>query len=153
MSKFRTKYSRVRCFTPVGSPEVTQYVGKYDKDGVLQLEVSGIVNLYDQIQSHADSVDINTIISRYENGEVDVLARVQGVYEDVTGAPRTYAEMLNMIRAGEEIFEQLPADLRAQYNNSFEQFFAQGGMDMLLDPVPAPAVPEVKTEEVTSDES
>lgn len=128
---FRTKYSRVETITPSGDPYVIDYSARYDDAGVLILEPTGKTCLYDEIQSHAESVDLNNIIRRYENGEIDVLSRAQGVYEDITDAPRTYAEMLNMINAAREIYELLPADLRAEYNNSFEQFFAQDGMSRI----------------------
>lgn len=129
--KFRTKYERKRVFTPVGSPEMVQYTAKYDDAGVLVLEESGKLNIYNEIQSHAESVDLNTIIRQYESGDVSVLSKVQGCFADVTQLPTTYAEMLNLIRFGEEAFDQLPTEIKQQFNNSFEQFFAQGGMELI----------------------
>lgn len=145
--KFRTKYDRKRMFTPVGSPEMVRYTPKYDDAGVLVLEESGKVNIYNEIQSHAESVDLNTIIRRYESGDVTALCKIQGAFADITDAPVTYAEMLNMIRAAEEIFDQLPRDVREAYNNSFEQFFAQDGMSMIRPESERPAAdPERKGE-------
>lgn len=145
--KFRTKYDRKRTFTPVGSAEMTQYTAKFDDAGVLVLEESGKVNVYNEIQSHAESVDLNTIIRQYESGDVSALSKMQGVFADVTQLPTTYAEMLNLIRFGEEAFDQLPVEIKQQFNNSFEQFFAQGGMDMIRPESERPAESEVVTGE------
>lgn len=150
--KFRTKYQREETFTPVGDPVYPRYVGRYDKDGVLVLDKVGETNIYNEIQSHADSVDLDTIIRRYESGEIDVLSRAQGAYVDVTQAPKTYADMLNLMRFAEEVFDQLPLDVRQQYDNSFEQFFAQDGMSQLLQPA-QPAADMDYVEESDSDES
>lgn len=148
---FRTKYQHVRTCTPSGDPIHIEYSGRYDENGVLVLDKTGETNIYNEIQSHADSVDINTIIRRYESGEVDVLSRAQGLFMDVTQAPKTYAEMLNLLRCAEEVFDGLPADVRAKFDNSFEQFFAQNGMEQILstpvDPEPDEKVDEVKTDE------
>lgn len=143
---FRTKYEPVKVSTPAGSPEMVEYSARYDDDGVIILEEVGKRNIYDEIQSHAESVDLNNLIRRFENGEVDVLSRTQGVFEDITKMPRSYAEMLNLIRVAEDVFEQLPIDVREAYNHSFEQFFAQGGIDMLRPESDRPAEPEKESE-------
>lgn len=152
---FRTKYDPVSTFTPAGDPVHVEYSGKFDEKGILRLEKVGETNIYNEIQSHADSVDINNIIRRYESGEVDVLSRAQGIFADVTSAPRSYAEMLNLIRRAEEAFDALPADVRAKFDNSFEQFFAQDGMSMLYpddaDLSDSPQLPDQK--EVKDNES
>lgn len=145
--KFRTKYDRKRMFTPVGSPEMVQYTAKYDDAGVLVLEESGKINIYNEIQSHADSVDLNTIIRKYESGDVTALSKMQGAFADVTQLPTTYSEMLNLIRFGEEVFDQLPTEIKQQFNNSFEQFFAQGGMDMIRPDSEKPVESEDGTDE------
>lgn len=150
---FRTKYDPVKVWTPVGDPIHIEYAGRYDENGILVLDKVGETNIYNEIQSHADSVDINTIIRRYESGEIDVLNRAQGLFMDVTTAPKTYAEMLNLLRRAEEVFDGLPADIRAQYDNSFEQFFAQDGMSMILSADVKEAPVEDVKDEVKADES
>lgn len=93
-------------------------------DGRLVLEESGTADLYAEIQSHKDSVDIYTILKRYESGDVDVLSRVQGVYADVTGMPKTYAELLQRVEEGKTLFAGLPKEVREKFDNDFNQFFA-----------------------------
>lgn len=126
--EFKTQYSpRKRIAAVSGSDVHVTFEPFYDDRGVLDLKESGVVNSYLDIQSHADSVDINLILARYNAGETDVLSQVQGFYADVTEMPRTYAECLNLGIQGERAFMQLPLEVRAKFNHSFEQFMAEIG--------------------------
>lgn len=107
-----------------GNRVKTEYQPVYDQNGVWHLEKSGETNLYLDIQSHADSCDINVIMARYRNGETDVLSRMQGVYGDVTNVPTNYAEIRNQQIKAEQLFMSLAPDVREKYGNSVEQFMA-----------------------------
>ncbi|UPW41778.1 internal scaffolding protein [Peromfec virus RodF7_12] len=125
-SNFRTQYDKpARFIQEPGTPIKTLYGPKYDENGVLHLIETGKANLYQEIQSHADSVDIHVLLQRYQQGDVGVLARVQGAYGDFTQMPHTFAEALNTMIAAETYFMGLPKDTRAKFNNSFQQFIAQ----------------------------
>lgn len=125
---FKTQYNgRVRVNAPAGTPIQVIYEPYYTDDGVLEIRPSGKVNSYLEIQSHADSVDINVLLARYRNGETDVLNRVQGFFGDVSDMPKTYAEMLNLIISGERFFGSLSPEIREKFNNSFGQFISQYG--------------------------
>lgn len=122
---FKTQYdSHDRVYVNPGNPIKTLYSPRYTDRGVLELVESGQENLYEYIQSHAQSVDIHYLLSRFVNGEVDVLSRAQGFYMDSTGLPRTYAEILNSVLAGEEAFNGLPAEIKREFNNSFSEWLA-----------------------------
>lgn len=126
MAKFRTQYDTpTRFHQEPGTPIKTMYGPKYDEDGVLHLIETGKANLYQEIQSHADSVDIHVLLERYQQGDPGVLARVQGAYGDFTQMPTTFAEALNTMIAAEQYFMGLPKETRAKFNNSFQQFIAQ----------------------------
>lgn len=126
MPNFRTQYDpSVRFIQDPGSPIKTLYSPKFNEDGVMYLVESGKANLYQEIQSHADSVDIHVLLQRYVQGDTGVLARVQGAYGDFTQVPHTFAEALNTMIAAEQYFMGLPKDVRARFNNSFQQFIAQ----------------------------
>lgn len=149
--EFKTQYSpRERVFSNVGSKERIQYAGHYDEKGRVVLEEVGRVNLYDEIQSHADSCDIHTIMRRYANGDYDALSQKQGFYADVTEFPSTYAEALNRINDMEGKFMSLPLDLRKKFNNSFSEFLSSSGESDFLEklgiqveqPVSTSAIPE-----------
>lgn len=116
------KRARVHCDS--GNPLKTVYKSVVRDDGTIDLVESGKESLYDFIQSWKDSVDINVILARYANGDVDALSQFQGAYGDFTQFPKTYAEMLNRVIQGKEFFSSLPLEVREQYNHDFSQFIA-----------------------------
>lgn len=120
---FRTKYdSHARVFQDPGNPVKTVYSSRYTPDGTLELFVDGKEDLYGYIQSHAESVDIHVLLKRFVNGEEDVLSRAQGFYMDASDMPKTYAEVLNSVIAGEQAFDSLPAEVKQRFGNSFSQW-------------------------------
>nr|QQL13324.1 MAG: VP3 [Gokushovirinae sp.] len=123
MMMFKTQYdSHARVHLNPGSRVKTVFSPRYDDRGVLDLQVTGEEDLYGYIQSHAESCDIHCILDRFASGETDVLSQVQGFYADTAGMPKTYAEILNSVIAGEEAFNKLPADIKQRFGNSFAEW-------------------------------
>lgn len=123
--KFRTQFDgHTRVHLNPGNPVKTIYSSRYDKNGVLELFEDGQEDLYGYIQSHAESVDIHVLLKRFVNGEQDVLSRAQGFYMDSSDMPKTYAEVLNSVIAGEQAFNSLPAEVKQRFGNSFSQWMA-----------------------------
>lgn len=115
-------HDRVR--TNPGCREKQLYKAHVNENGVIELKEDGKTSLYDEIQSYKDSCDINVIVKRYAAGDVDVLARKQGVFMDVTPFPKTYRELLDSVIQGEEYFMSLPVDVRAKFNHSFTEWMS-----------------------------
>lgn len=102
-------------------------------------------------QADAESADINKIMARYEmtgEGLPDMVA--EAFFADVTEIPdfRTAVEMVNR---GNELFMQLPAKVRAEFDNdpaAFVDFAARSeNRDRLVEMglLPKPVeIPEVK---------
>lgn len=125
MFKFPTQFdmqTRVHC--DPGNPIKKLYKPKVHEDGILELVEAGQEDLYEYIQSWKDSTDINVLLARYANGDVDALSKVQGAYGDFTQFPSTYAEMLNRVEQGKHMFAGLPLEIREKYNHDFSQFIA-----------------------------
>lgn len=126
--KFKTQYdARERTVTNPGDPIHITYAGHYDEKGRVVLEESGRENIYDQIQSFAESCDIHVLMSRYLNGDVSALSKAQGQFLDVTAFPKTYADMLNFVNDMEKQFMALPAEIRSKFGNSFSEYLAASG--------------------------
>lgn len=149
MRNFQTQYRNPeRHFTEKGSRVRKTYGPVYDDAGRLHLEEKGEENLYDYIQSFADSVDIHVILKRFANGEPDVLSKVQGFYGDFTGFPSSYSQILNAVNDGRRLFDSLPVETRAQFGHNFDVFMtavADGSLLQKLgvgDPAPAPSPAE-----------
>lgn len=109
------------CQNP-GSGEKITYVPKLDEHGDFELVESGKIDLYGEIQSHKDSCDIYVLLKKYEQGDLEALSRVQGTYGDFTQMPRTFAEALNAMIAGENMFNSLPLEVREKFDFSLEKF-------------------------------
>lgn len=114
--------ARDRSVANAGTPIRKLYKGFYNEKGQVELKEDGEEDLYDFIQSFADSTDIHTIVRRFTNGESDVLEKVQGFYGDITEMPRTYAEALQRIADSERVFNSLPVDVRSRFGHSFSEF-------------------------------
>ena len=100
-----------------------------DRDGQKDLEVVGKTNFYEYIQSHKDSVDINVLLKRYQQGDVSVLDRVKGQYLDISEAPKSLAEMYSFVSNASEFFNKLPLDVRKSYDFNPASFIADIGSD------------------------
>lgn len=125
MPKFRTQYdAHEPVYQEPGNSVKVVYSPRYDDHGVLDLVQTGQEDLYAYIQSHKESTDIHVLLDRFANGEDDVLQRMQGFYGDVTSMPKTYAEVLNAVIAGEEAFSRLPVDVKQRFDNSFAVWLA-----------------------------
>ena len=126
--KFDTQYNRLGVAgekTKTGSGMKDTYKMHVDEDGKRELKKSGEYNLYADIQSYKDSVSIDYILARFVNGDETALSRVQGIYGDFTQMPTTMAELQQRVIDAEHLFNNLPLDIREQYNFSASEFFAQ----------------------------
>lgn len=159
--EFKTQYdARDRVFTDPGSPEHITYAGHYDEKGRVVLEESGRENIYDFIQSHAESCDIHVLMKRYQNGDVDALSQKQGFYGDFLDFPKTYAEALNHMNEMERQFMALPVETREKFGNSFTEFLAASAEPDFLDRLgiktesvtkPVPDIPQDEIKEVSKE--
>lgn len=116
-----------RVHSVVGSRIKQLYKPRYDDAGMMYLEHAGELDAYAEIQSHKDSVDIHVLLARYQNGDVTALQRVQGVFGDFTQLPKTYADALNLVNDGKQLFDELPVDVRAKFGHDFARFVASIG--------------------------
>lgn len=116
-----------RIFSAHGEREKREFQPVFDKRGIWHLEQTGTSNTYLEIQSHADSVDINVIMARFRAGETDVLQQIQSQYGDVSDMPTNYADIVNAQLKAEALFKSLSADVREKFNNSVEQFMVRVG--------------------------
>ncbi len=157
---FRTQYDPpVRVISNPGCRLHKLYHGCVDTDGVFDLVYDGEEDLYEQIQSYAESCDIHTIMKRFEAGDLEVLSQRQGVFGDFSEFPTNYAEILNSVIAGENYFNSLPVEVRAKFNHSFREWMASMDKPDFLDRMGiqkhdvSEPVPAVESEEGVEHES
>lgn len=118
-----------RVFAPSGDRFKTTFKAKFLDDGELVLEPAGLIDVYDEIQSHAASVDIHNILARFANGDQSALAAREVSFGDFTQMPKTYAQMLQAVTDASGYFQSLPVDIKVKFDNSPYKFFAQMGSD------------------------
>lgn len=140
MFDFRTKYSpQLSDSSVTGSGVSAVYAGRYDDDGYLVVDEVGTEDIYSQIQSWADSVDINAIVSRYASGDSSALDNVQGFYADVSDLPTSYSEFLNKVLETRDFFDSLPVEYKMKFDNSYENFLVSTQRPDFLDLLSVPA--------------
>lgn len=139
-----TKRPRVRANS--GSGVKALYTPRFDEAGNMDLVESGRENLYDFIQSHADSCNIHLILERFARGDVSVLSRTQGSFGDFTDMPGSYAELLNTVIAGEQYFMGLPIETRAKFDHSFQKWLVSSGSAEWLEKMGVKLEPEPTTQ-------
>lgn len=129
--KFRTAFEPLeeRVRSSIGSRIVPQYKMSIDENGKRELKKVGEIDLYAEIQSYAQSVDINYILERFCKGDETALSKIQGTYGDFTQMPKTYAELAQRAIDAQHYFDALPLDVRGQFNFSASEFFASIGTE------------------------
>lgn len=118
-----------RFFTAIGSPfrKVRKPIVK--EDGSIRVEVVGKEDFRAYINSNRDACDVALLVSRAVNGEPDLLNQRIGSYGDFTQMPKTYAEMLQKMIDAKDIFDALPADKKALFDNDLMKFISKVGED------------------------
>lgn len=109
-----------------GSPTLDIYEYKVDKSGIRELvKTDRKENVYDRIQADYDSTDINKLMLKFALGDTSAINQKDVFYGDVTEMPKTYAELFDRVEECKRVFDTLPADLKAMFNNSYEVFFSE----------------------------
>lgn len=111
-----------------GSPYLEEYEYRVDKNGVNKLvKTDKKTNVYERIQADYDSTDINKLMLRFSLGDTEAINVRSGQFLDVTQMPETLAEVFDRAVQAEQLFVQLPTDLKEMFNNSSSEFFAAYG--------------------------
>lgn len=109
-------------FTYPGDRVEPDYKIHYSKSGVRSLEIDGKRNTWEEIQSHSDSVDINVILARYNNGDESVLHKKPELYIDTTDLPTTLGEWHDLAARANEAFLAMNPKDRDPYNQDANQY-------------------------------
>jgi hypothetical protein len=76
-------------------------------------------------QSFAKSADINWILQRAQKvGSLSHFEKHGASYGDFSSAPADLLEAHGLLKRGEAVFQELPSELRKEFNNSMFEFFA-----------------------------
>lgn len=87
---------------------------------------------YAEIQSHAQSVDIKNIMLRYEMGDTNILNKTNGQFIDISDMPTNFADIMKTVITAENNFNELPLDIRKEYNFNVSEYIADIGSERWL---------------------
>lgn len=155
---FRTKYNEhERFYTDSGSPIKIEFQLRVVDDEETLVE-TGKTNLYEYIQSHADSVDITKILERCALIEdYSYLNRMPAEFMDVSDAPANLAEAYAAVQDAKNFFDRMPINIKESYDNNFIQFLSGLGkekfVNTVVDFLNKEKAKEDRKNEVTADES
>lgn len=110
-----------------GTPEEPVYEMDIDLRGHKYLVKTGMTSTYDRIQESLEETKIENIIRRALGGDETALAVMHGSYIDVTDAPKTLAEMQQLVIRATNQFNELPLEIREKFNFDPGQFVAEYG--------------------------
>lgn len=129
-----------------GSPIREVYTPSIDSDGQITLVCTGKEDIQKLINADRDSCDVNSILQRFQAGDVSAIVRGNPVFLDVTGMPKTLAEAYALNFRAEHAFENLPAEVKAKFDNNFYLFLESAGSEQwfekLKEIVPAQPIKE-----------
>lgn len=107
-----------------GAPTMPKWRSVVMRDGDVVLKPDGERMLDLEIQSYRDSVDLNIIIQRFVDGDVNAIPNPKNaVYADLTHLPTTRQEVLQTVIDAEARFSELPASVRQQYGDNWQNFY------------------------------
>lgn len=127
---FRNKYeSHDHVYSDPGSPIKVEYQLRI-VDNSEEIVETGKSNLYEYIQSHADSVDIMKILERCTMiQDYSMLYRMPAQFMDVTEMPSNLAEAYAHVQDAKNFFDRMPIGIKEKYENNFVEFIADIGTD------------------------
>lgn len=129
-------FTNKRSFEFVSNPgqaEQEVFHGELMPDNSIRLVSDGFENIQNFIDSFRESTEIENIIRRVNNGEIDLLNAKQGVFGDFVGMPNSRSEALNSIISAQRFFESLPKEITDKFNGSFDEWFNSVGNEDFLE--------------------
>lgn len=150
---FKTPYGeRERVYVSSGTNGIEPVFGyEIDKYGQKVFTQTGETNLYEKIQESLEETKIENILKRVAIGDTSVM-RPDGIYADLTDAPKNLIEARQQMQKLEDVWNSLDNDLKRKYDFSVEKFIGQSGSDEWLRDMGLLTVPEPATSKETKNE-
>lgn len=108
-----------------------EYSSRLMPNGTIQLTPCGKTDISASINSYKDQTDIAFVLERLEAGDTSMLSPTM-LYGDFTNVPKTYADAVNMLLDVKHDFEQLPLEVRKEFDNDVMKYMESAGSDSWL---------------------
>lgn len=150
---FKTAYGeRDKQYSEPGSEMHDQFGYEIDKYGQKVLVKTGEFNMYEMIQESLEETKIENILQRVAMGDNSVM-RPDGIYADLTEAPKNLIEARQQMQKLENLWNGLDNEIKKKYDFSVDKFIGASGteswlLDMgLIEPKAEPVIETpIKTE-------
>lgn len=118
-----------RFLSDPGSGTKILYSPILQDDGTIVLVESGKVDTDEAMNIEAQSCSLESILTRYANGDIEALNRYEPIYADVSDFPKTYAEYLQHAINAENGFHKLPVEVQKKYDNNWRNWLMASGTE------------------------
>lgn len=115
--------------SPPGERFSILYSSSLDDRQRIVLKPSGKRDNRAYSNSFRESTDISFIIRRLNAGDVSAINQRNPFYADITRAPTTRADMLQLSIDCQNSFYALPADVRHQFHDNYREYMSSAGSD------------------------
>lgn len=123
------KHDRHTIATGDGIEEIWEY--EINKYGQKELVKTGEYSLYDQIQESLEETKIENILKRVAAGDTTVM-RPDGMYADMTEAPKNLIEARQQMQKLENLWNGLDTEIKRKYDFDVEKFIGASGSETWL---------------------
>lgn len=124
------KYSNKEKYcTPVGDRFSILYSSSLDDRQRIVLKPSGKRDNRAYINSFREMTDISFIVRRLNSGDISVVNQRNPFYADISRAPTTRADMLQLAIDAENSFYALPVDIRHQFHDNYKEYLTSAGSE------------------------
>lgn len=124
-TQFSVREEKIRYRAPAGSHIEMRHNPYMLANGRRELRKDKAVAIHDLIQSHKEECEIENIIRRYVEGDMQVLQQRYGQFMDITNCPSSIADAQQFIINAKEEFTHLPKDIKAKFEYNPELYIAE----------------------------
>lgn len=116
--------------TEAGEGVRRTYLWERNEKGEKVLKLDQIIDQQAEIDSYLEETKIENII-RQASIDPDIAERIApnlgGGIQDFTEAPHTLAELQNIMIRAEQIWDEVPKEIKLKFNNDVDEFVASFG--------------------------